>query len=425
MCKSHPPRGNRSANKGSSKKVSHAKEISHTKIPHGKITSWNARALSMHRTDPSGRARRIKTFNTISRLLARCDILCLQETRLGTNDQTSLKTQFNDKYIIYYENDILGHGGTLTLVSRKFARDYNIEQIHLGDAAKGRILPLMFNPKSNLSPTPPLTPLPSLCVVNVYLTAGAGPTTRHREFEELGKLDPTSKIVLCGDFNFVEVPSDAPSSTSDIILTGNTYDKWCDLVEKLNLKEVFQPTHTCYSITKSLHTNRTSRIDRFYINHTESELSLLHPTSFIPYLGFCSVDRTGPSGATEGLEPSGHRMNRSLKSFVSDHVPISLNFHSTSKNGGKRGGKVTIPSWYPPGRRERQLVTNGPPVCRLDKPQTCSTAQEHVTPPNSDHPETRSRANYVEERKPRLHGHNAFHPRRESLHWNGLHTPEC
>ena len=160
MCKSHPPRGNRSANKGSSKKVSHTKQISQTKIPHGKVTSWNARTLSMHRTDPSGRARRIKTFSTISRLLARCDILCLQETRLGTNDQTSLKTQFNNNYIIYYENDILGHGGTLTLVSRKFAREYNIEQIHLGDAAKGRILPLLFTPKSNLSSIPLSHPSP-------------------------------------------------------------------------------------------------------------------------------------------------------------------------------------------------------------------------------------------------------------------------
>jgi ribonuclease HI/exonuclease III len=299
----------------------------------------------MHRTDPSGRARRSKTLATITRLLARCDILCLQETRLGTNDNISLKTQYNDKYIIYYENDILGHGGTLTMVSRKFARDYQIEQVHLGEAAKGRILPLTFTPKSNLTPTPPSTLLPSLCVVNVYLTSGASPTERHLEFEELGKLDPTTRIILCGDFNFVEVPSDAPSSTSNIIITNETYDKWCDLVEKLNLKEVYQPTHTCYSLTKSLHSNHTSRIDRFYINHTESELSLLHPTSFIPYLGFCSVDRPGSPEATEGLEPSGPRMNRTMKSFISDHVPICLYFHPTSPQGS-RGKKLSIPQWY-------------------------------------------------------------------------------
>ena len=345
MCNPPQARGTRSAPKVSGKKVTISKKISHTKIPHGKVISWNARTLSMHRTDPSGRARRNRALATISRLLTLCDILCLQETRLGANDKISLKTHYNDKYIIYYENDILGHGGALTMVSRKFARDYHIEQILLGDAAKGRILPLVFQPKSNLSPTPPLTPLPSLCVVNVYLTSGATPAIRHREFEELGKLDPASKIILCGDFNFVEVPSDAPSPTSNIIIKNDTYDKWCDLVEKLNLKEVFQPTHTCYSITKSLHKNHTSRLDRFYINHTESELFLLHPTSFIPYMGFCSVDGPGASGATEGLEPSERRMHRSIRSFISDHVPVCLDFHPTTTRS-KSGNRVTIPQWY-------------------------------------------------------------------------------
>ena len=81
----------------------------------------------MHRTDPSGRARRNRALATISRLLTLCDILCLQETRLGANDKISLKTQYNDKYIIYYENDILGHGGALTMVSRKFTRDHGVE----------------------------------------------------------------------------------------------------------------------------------------------------------------------------------------------------------------------------------------------------------------------------------------------------------
>ena len=225
MCNPPQARGTRSAPKVSGKKVTISKKISHTKIPHGKVISWNARTLSMHRTDPSGRARRNRALATISRLLTLCDILCLQETRLGANDKISLKTHYNDKYIIYYENDILGHGGALTMVSRKFARDYHIEQILLGDAAKGRILPLVFQPKSNLSLTPPLTPLPSLCVVNVYLTSGATPAVRHREFEALGRLDPASKIILCGDFNFVEVPSDAPSPTSNIIIKNDTYDK--------------------------------------------------------------------------------------------------------------------------------------------------------------------------------------------------------
>jgi hypothetical protein len=38
-------------------------------------------------------------------------------------------------------------------------------------------------------------------------------------------------------------------------------------------------------------------------------------------------------------------MNRTMKSFISDHVPICLYFHPTSPQGS-RGKKLSIPQWY-------------------------------------------------------------------------------
>jgi exonuclease III len=180
--------------------------ISPRKIPHAKFKTWNPCSLSLHRTDPEGRLRKVRVLACMTRLLAGCDILCIQEGRLGALDNSSLNHYFPN-HLIYYENDLFGHGGAITLVSRRFARDYTIEQIKKDGAAYGRILSLVFTPIT----LPSLLPTKTLCVTNVYLTSSADPDTRVREFLVLAQLDPTHRHIVCGDFNFVETAEDAPS----------------------------------------------------------------------------------------------------------------------------------------------------------------------------------------------------------------------
>ena len=137
--------------------------VSPLKVPHCRVITRNACSLSLHRTDPKGKFRKVKVLACVSRLLARCDVLCLQESRLGTNDTLSLSHYF-PTHLVYYENDILGHGGVVSLVARKFAAKFDIEQLRLGGAAHGRILPLVFTPHNPLPSEPAPPPLHYQCL---------------------------------------------------------------------------------------------------------------------------------------------------------------------------------------------------------------------------------------------------------------------
>ena len=165
----------------------------------------------------------------MTRLLTGCDVLCIQEGRLGALDTSSLNHYFPN-HLIYYENDIFGHGGAVTLVCRKFAKDYTIKQIKKEGAAYGRILSLVFTP----IPHPSLLPSKTLCVTNVYLTSSADHDTRVREFLVLAQLDPTHRHIICGDFNFVETAEDAPSAYSAVALSAslNTSTYSCDGIRR-------------------------------------------------------------------------------------------------------------------------------------------------------------------------------------------------
>ena len=310
--------------------------VSPLKVPHCRVTTWNACSLSLHRSDPQGRQRRVKVLACITRLLGRCDVLCLQESRLGKNDTSSLSHYFPN-HIVYYENDILGHGGVVTLVDRKFGARYDIEQIRLGGAAHGRILPLVFSLRNPL-PSDPATP--PLCITNVYLTSSATTTVREAEFVVLGQLERTHRHIVCGDFNFVEDPEDAPSAHSAVTLSPHLTDKWAELVLGLGLREIAQPTHTRYSFTDSLTTTSTSRIDRIYVSHSEAELAILPPTTYIPYLGMCSALSSLSKRTARSPDTTGPRL---VNNFISDHIPVGIIFRSTTPPPKKT---FSLPKWF-------------------------------------------------------------------------------
>ena len=308
--------------------------ISPRKIPHAKVKTWNPCSLSLHRTDPEGRLRKVRVLACMTRLLTGCDVLCIQEGRLGALDTSSLNHYFPN-HLIYYENDIFGHGGAVTLVCRKFAKDYTIKQIKKEGAAYGRILSLVFTP----IPHPSLLPPNTLCVTNVYLTSSADHDTRVREFLVLAQLDPTHRHIICGDFNFVETAEDAPSAYSAVALSASLTEEWEKVVRFLGLKEVYQPTHTRYAITHHLHSTSSSRLDRFYISHTEAELAVLTPTAYIPYMGVCAVASTSPPPSNTSKESCAPRL---VKKFVSDHLPVSLEFQSTELPQKRN---FSLPKW--------------------------------------------------------------------------------
>jgi ribonuclease HI len=160
------------------------------------------------------------------------------------------------------------------------------------------------------------------------------------EFCELGQLDPTHRHIICGDFNFVEDSADAPSAYSAVVLNTTLADKWADVVLRLGLHEVFQPTHTRYSLTDSLITTSSSRIDRIYISHTEAELSVITPTAYVPYLGMCSVVQ---AAERRGTDTTGPKAATVVRNFISDHMPVGICFQSTPP---PPKGSCSLPKWF-------------------------------------------------------------------------------
>jgi endonuclease/exonuclease/phosphatase family metal-dependent hydrolase len=209
-------------------------------------------------------------------LLSKCDILCLQETHLPTFDSTALHTAF-PLHRIFYNNYREGRAGTMVLVSPSFHHHYHILPVGLHRAARGRVQVLRFTPVVPLSHSP-------LRLINVYLSSGfSRQAEKRRQLRTLLPLTDDMHTIMLGDFNFTESPSDNPSSQSSLHLTGRTKADWDRIVERLRLQEVFQPVHTHYHICSVLAKCRTSRIDRVYVSHSETDRTIITPTAYIAH----------------------------------------------------------------------------------------------------------------------------------------------
>ena len=90
-----------------------------TWIPHPTVCTYNITSLSQNPSSNKGVGRRNRVLRVIGDLLGGCDILCLQETKLGRFDGTALKLEFPN-HLIFHNNLGLHKGGTLIMVSRRY-----------------------------------------------------------------------------------------------------------------------------------------------------------------------------------------------------------------------------------------------------------------------------------------------------------------
>ena len=253
----------------------------------------------------------------------------------------ALKIHFPN-HLIFYNNLSLGKAGTMILVHKRYANNFNISEIPLGPAAQGRVQGLFF-----LSKKFPKDPKASFSLVNLYLTSGKDWEARFNQFTLLLKLNLKAHLFVLGDFNMTDKAEDSPSEGSYLHMKGGILLAWEALLTKLNLVELHQPTHTHYAMLEKLEKCRSSRIDRIYSSLTAADLAIIVPIVFISPTGSRSLSEYDKCRNNGGGPSKAFR-----KLFLSDHLPVCLNFASAEP---AKARAPNIPKWAGklPGLGER------------------------------------------------------------------------
>ena len=296
-----------------------------TNIPAHSITTLNLNSLSAHPTSSnSTKSKRHRNMiETITQLLRNNDILALQETHLGANDHSAISNLF-PKHQILYNNYRLGQRGTMLIINKSILNTHSYQIFKCtGEHTKGRIQAVRFNPRASAADGHGAL-LPFL-VLNVYLQADSNTAALSSQLRAIRRVPPCERTYLLGDFNFTESHKDSPSVHSSLLLSGSPLTLWTQVLVTHGLHEVRQPTHTHYTITRDIQKCRSSRIDRIYISHSLSDLTIVSPKSFIPHTRINIL--TSYKTATSGL-PHGPIKTR----LCSDHVPVSLKFVPTARS---------------------------------------------------------------------------------------------
>ena len=290
------------------------------------ITTFNTNSLCMHALEVQGRRRRTRKLNYVSRL-SHADILCLQEVQLGAKDTMGLDIYF-PQHTIFYNNLRLGRAGTATLVRRRYAKDWDIAPLDIGEAARGWIQVLLFTPRGSGAHA-----RRQFILVNAYLPSGGDVKRRLDLIGRIRELGRSNLLFLVGDLNMIDCVEDASSGdASSILLQGAHRRYWDRLLADTKLREVHQPSHTHFFLHGDASLTRSSRIDRVYTNIPDGILLFANPVAHTPY--------AGPSPLV--MDGQGQRAAHFRRLHVSDHVPVTLSFDVASQKVKRR---FNAPSW--------------------------------------------------------------------------------
>ena len=209
----------------------------------------------------------------------------------------------------------------------------------MGIDTYGHTQAVKFSPNSNNSDL-----LPFL-FINLYLATGArdkiGEDQRKiKQLNPLLRLPPGMRTFVCGDFNFIEDAVDTTSaSPKNHFLSTNARNVWHRVLDRFNLHEIHQPIHTFLKTVTGPEGFYSSRLDRFYINFSESDYTMHTPTAFLPNIPLTAFNRI--SNAI-----SGPPQRVDFFKLCPDHHPVSLAFVSTLPSKNKKR-PFSIPRWMP------------------------------------------------------------------------------
>ena len=304
-------------------------------------------SLSANSTDPkSSKATRHRyVLETITSLLSTNHILLIQDTRLATYDERSLSKDFPD-HTILYNNDTLGHAGTIIMLHNSLKQTYHIRTRKLDHAAAGRIQVVRLYPRRTRVAGAQLdhTSYP-IQLLNFYLPAHSHPAKR-APLQALLQLKRHAHMytIAMGDFNFIEHPEDHTPLSRHVLLDHTTNRLWMRVLRRFKLSELSQPIHTYYHISNTLETSRSSRIDRIYTSYSHEDTSVVHPCAYVPHLKHTKVDDFNRLS-----NPTAPPQRPLVRPITTDHLPVAIRF-APPNNKRRPPYRAYAPSWLAAGK---------------------------------------------------------------------------
>ena len=211
------------------------------------------------------------------------------------------------------------------MVSPHISYHYRASTVKLHDSLRGQAQCIRLDG----IPREGSTPL-SYRLLNVYLATGDNHHRRRaNQIKRLDSIPNDLHLIMGGDFNFVESADDATDYSDYHKLKSGASNYWERLTHKHSLWEVPQDTHT--HMTHNNGNPRTSRIDRFYITHSEADCCLYTPHAAIANTRHSILNTLSPDEAVRSLP------------HIGPHMPVSLKFHTTG--GASKGRPYKLPPW--------------------------------------------------------------------------------
>ena len=286
-------------------------------LPCPSIVTFNSTSLSQYTKNQNA------VNKTIAKFAKKFEIIFLQETKLLANDKGALKSILSN-HEVYYSNNPLNVGsnatshtaGVCTAISREISSKYKIQVIEMPNILRGHCMVIIISlPNSDFS----------LKLINLRLLT---PSQKKVEVQEsmINALrgvtagHPSKFTILGGDLNFVERAMDTTSE-----FKSKSRPCWELLKKELGISECFSDLHTFFhkpGISAESQKPWSARLDRFYISHSEADLTVIKPV-------VVSDVHTLPTLGDRG---------------INSHVPTSLHFfpRRKSKNGLRRISESTV-----------------------------------------------------------------------------------
>jgi ribonuclease HI/exonuclease III len=298
------------------------------------------------------------------------DFLYIQEVNLDKTGTLKTFNQYQNNYHLFYNNLTHNTAGILTLVSKRLSHYYHIEHHNIQE---GYITVILLTPK------PGWEALDDITLINFYgatnidacranpqawegydqFRGSTADTIDRRLLFQMQTIrqfvHKTDTVILGGDFNFVTDHEDR--SGKGPLPAKYCLDGWAELLEALELTEVFQPAHTRFGFQDKGKTISTSKLDRFYTNTTNAKNTSTTTTAFIPYIPYGITSTYRHKTILESMRRAcTHKatkknlinlFNNDYKAssiHPSDHEPVALVIGEIAHQH-RKNGKNIVPGW--------------------------------------------------------------------------------
>ena len=278
-------------------------------IPTPSVTTFNACSLSAYATTGELLVRKHRHERALKDLKNN-DIITLNEIRLKHKEEKQKINYIN--HMMGRDWECLINGKVATLINPKIRRHYITQHISL---IKGRVSLTTFTPKSPIHNAP-------FNVINAYLESQSGSVPKclmiNKLLEVLKDTPLTGHVMLAGDLNLILHADDSTSGGSNV--SPNVRAAWEKVTNLLGIQEVDQPAHTYYEPKSTLEEGYSSKLDRIFISHSQTDCALMDPVA--------SVVASRHSILGNRVKNPG-----ALRRSLSDHVPVEVKFKNTAPPG--------------------------------------------------------------------------------------------